>query len=97
MYSYVTMAQRMAAHHPARPVRALVNRALEPTDGELEQLYSPTGRPSMAAERLRGTALPMVLYAVRWERQLEGFYRLLVAGYNLLRMRKPMAVSLVAG
>jgi transposase len=39
-------------------------------DGELEQLYSHTGRPSIAAERLLRASLLMVLYSIRSERQL---------------------------
>jgi transposase len=70
MYSYVTLAQRIPANHPARTIRAMVDRALERMDAELEQLYSTTGRPSIAPERLLRASLLMVLYSVRSERQL---------------------------
>src|SRR6266545_4814507 len=70
MYSYVTLAQRIPADHPARQIRARVDRALERMDGELEQLYSSTGRPSIAPERLLRASLLMVLYSIRSERQL---------------------------
>ena len=57
MYSYVTLAQRIPADHPARQIRALVDRALARMDADLERLYSATGRPSIAPERLlRATA-----------------------------------------
>src|SRR5664279_4920182 len=52
MFSYLTLAQRIPADHPARQIRALVDRALERMDAELEKLYSDTGRPSIAPERL---------------------------------------------
>jgi transposase len=70
MYSYVTLAQRIPADHPAGQIRVLVDRALARMDGELEQLYSHTGRPSIAAERLLRASLLMVLCSIRSERQL---------------------------
>ena len=70
MYSYVTMTQRIPADHPARSIRAMVDRALERMDAELEQLYSHTGRPSIAPERLLRASLLMLLYSIRSERQL---------------------------
>jgi transposase len=39
-------------------------------DAALEKLYSDTGRPSIAPERLLHTTLLMVLYSIRSERQL---------------------------
>ncbi len=48
MFSYITLAQRIPADHPARQIRALVDRALERMDAEFEKLYSDTGRPSIA-------------------------------------------------
>jgi transposase len=79
MYSYVTLAQRIPADHPARAIRAMVDRALERMDVQLEQLYSTTGRPSIAPERLLRATLLMVLYSIRSERQL-----MEQMGYNLL-------------
>jgi len=79
MYSYVTLAQRIPADHPARAIRAMVDRALERIDAQLEQLYFTTGRPSIAPERLLRASLLMVLYSIRSERQL-----MEQMGYNLL-------------
>jgi transposase len=70
MYSYVTLTQRIPADHPARQIRTLVDRSLARMDAELEKLYSDTGRPSIAPERLLRAMLLMVLYSVRSERQL---------------------------
>jgi transposase len=70
MYSYVTLAQRIPTDHPARQIRALADRALERLDADFEKLYSSTGRPSIAPERLLRAMLLMVLYSVRSERQL---------------------------
>jgi len=70
MFSYLTLAQRVPMDHPARQIRALVDRALERMDAELEKLYSDTGRPSIAPERLLRATLLMILYSIRSERQL---------------------------
>ncbi len=43
MFSYLTLAQRIPADHPARQIRVLVDRALARMDAELEKLYSTTG------------------------------------------------------
>jgi transposase len=70
MFSYLTLAQRIPADHPARQIRVLVDRALERMDAELEKLYSDRGRPSIAPERLLRATLLMILFSVRSERQL---------------------------
>jgi transposase len=70
MFSYLTLAQRIPADHPARQIRALVDRALQRMDTELEKLYSSTGRPSIAPERLLRATLLMILFSIRSERQL---------------------------
>ena len=70
MFSYLTLAQRIPMDHPARQIRALVDCALERMDAELEKLYSDTGRPSIAPERLLRATLLMILYSIRSERQL---------------------------
>ena len=70
MFSYLTLAQRIPSDHPARQIRALVDRALARMDAELEKLYSDTGRPSIAPERLLRATLLMILFSIRSERQL---------------------------
>ena len=92
MYSYVTLAQRIPGDHPARAIRAMVDRALERMDGELERLYSSTGRPSIAPERLLRASLLMVLYSIRSERQLmeQLNYNLLFRWFVGLEMDDPV-------
>jgi transposase len=92
MYSYVTLAQRIAADHPVRGIRDLVDRALARMDAELEQLYSSTGRPSIAPERLLRASLLMVLYSIRSERQLmeQMNYNLLFRWFVGLEMDDPV-------
>lgn len=92
MYSYVTLAHRIPADHPARQIRVLVDRALERMDAQLEQLYSNTGRPSIAPERLLRATLLMVLYSIRSERQLmeQLNYNLLYRWFVGLEMDDPV-------
>jgi transposase len=92
MYSYVTLAQRIPVDHPARSIREMVDRALQRMDAELEQLYSTTGRPSIAPERLLRASLLMVLYSIRSERQLmeQMHYNLLFRWFVGLEMDDPV-------
>ncbi len=92
MYSYVTMTQRIPTDHPARAIRAMVDRALARMDAELEQLYSHTGRPSIAPERLLRASLLMLLYSIRSERQLmeQLNYNLLFRWFVGLEMDDPV-------
>ena len=92
MFSYVTLAQRIPADHPARGIRVLVDRALERMDGELAQLYSTTGRPSIAPERLLRASLLMALFSIRSERQLmeQLSYNLLFRWFVGLEMDDPV-------
>ena len=70
MFSYITLSHRIPSDHPVRRIRALVDQALECMDADFEKLYSSTGRPSIAPERLLRSMLLMVLYSIRSERQL---------------------------
>jgi transposase len=92
MFSYITLEQRIPADHPARQIRVLVDRALERMDGELEKLYSDTGRPSIAPERLLRATLLMILFSVRSERQLmeRMHYDLLFRWFVGLEMDDPV-------
>jgi transposase len=92
MYSYVTLAQRIPADHPARQLRALADRALARLDGEFDKLYAATGRPSIAPERLLRAMLLMVLYSIRSERQLmeQMNYNLLFRWFVGLEMDDPI-------
>jgi transposase len=92
MFSYVTLEQRIAADHPARQIRVLVDRALGRMDAELDKLYSTTGRPSIAPERLLRASLLMVLFSIRSERQLmeQLNYNLLFRWFVGLEMDDPV-------
>lgn len=70
MFSYITLERRVPKDHPLRSIRVLMDRAISGISVDLEELYSPTGRPSIAPERLLRSLLLMVLYSIRSERQL---------------------------
>jgi transposase len=70
MFSYVTMEQRIPANHRMRRIRSMVDQALATMDAVFEGLYSATGRPSIAPERLLRAQLLMILFSIRSERQL---------------------------
>ncbi len=53
-----------------RPIRAIVDEALEVMSPAFEGLYSRIGRPSIPPEKLLRALLLQALYSVRSERQL---------------------------
>jgi transposase len=70
LFSYVDLEARVAADHPLRPIRTIVDDALSGLSGELEALYSNLGRPSIPPERLLRALLLQAFYSVRSERLL---------------------------
>ena len=70
MFSYISPEQRVPKDHPLRPIREMVNRALSEMWPKLEGIYSRTGRPSIAPERLLKALLLQIFYSIRSERQL---------------------------
>jgi len=70
MFSYVSPEALVPADHPLRPIRVLVNRALERLSGEFDRLYATGGRDSIAPEKLLRALLLQAFYSVRSERRL---------------------------
>jgi hypothetical protein len=70
MFSYVSPEALVAADYPLRPIRVLVNRALERLSGEFDALYTAGGRDSIAPEKPLGALLLQAFYSVRSERRL---------------------------
>src|SRR5919202_218460 len=69
LFSYVDLEARVRKDHP-RVIRAVVNEALDAMEREIASLYSGTGRPSIAPERLLRAMLLQSFYSIRSERQL---------------------------
>jgi transposase len=70
LFSYVSCEARVPADHPLRPIRALVDEALEVVSPEFEKLYAKVGRPSIPPEKLLRALLLQAFFSVRSERQL---------------------------
>ena len=70
MFSYLSPEERVPKDHPLRAIRALVDRVLKELSGQFATLYSHTGRPSIAPEKLLRALLLQVLYTIRSERLL---------------------------
>ena len=70
MFSYVSPERRVPKDHPLRPIRKMVDEILVELSPRFKTLYSSTGRPSIAPEKLLRALLLQVLYSVRSERML---------------------------
>ena len=70
MFSYLSPEQRVRADHPLRAIRAMADLALWSMSARFDEMYSTTGRPSMAPEKLLRAQLIQMLYSVRSERLL---------------------------
>jgi transposase len=69
-FSYVRLEHRIAADHPLRAIRALVDATLKGLSRDFAKLYARDGRPSIPPERLLRALLLQAFYTVRSERQL---------------------------
>jgi transposase len=70
LFSYIRLEERIAADHPLRAIRTLVDEALGGLSERFEALYSDTGRPSIPPEYLLRATLLQAFFTVRSERQL---------------------------
>lgn len=79
LFTVAKLEDFVPADHPLRPIRKLVNEALEKLNGLFNGIYAETGRSSIAPEKLMRAMLLQVFYSVRSERQICEQLR-----YNLL-------------
>jgi transposase len=70
LFSYVSPEQRVPADHPLRTIRQMTDRVLASLSSTFARMYSDSGRPSIAPEKLLRTLLLQVLYTIRSERML---------------------------
>jgi len=68
LFSYVSLERRIPDDHPLRTLKAQVDTALAAMSSDFEAMYSHTGRPSVAPERLLKATLLMALHSVRSDR-----------------------------
>ena len=92
IFSYVRLEQRIAADHPLRAIRELVDAALRDLSRDFGKLYARDGRPSIPPERLLRALLLQAFYTVRSERQLmeQLDYNLLFRWFVGLSMDDPV-------
>ena len=92
LFSYVDLEARVPADHPLRAIRVLVDEALAVLSADFERLYSTTGRPSIAPEKLLRALLLQAFYTIRSERQLmeQLDYNLLFRWFVGLSMDAPV-------
>lgn len=69
-FCYLTLEEMVPAEHPLRALRAQTEPCLKAISAQLAKLYSDTGRPSVAPEKLLRALLLQMLYSVRSERML---------------------------
>jgi transposase len=70
LFSYASPDSLVPHDHPLRAIRLLVNAALDRLSADFEAIYAPTGRPSIAPEKLLRALLLQAFFSVRSERQL---------------------------
>ena len=70
LFSYGSLEERVPADHPLRPIRTMVDEALQALDGRFNEIYGEDGRRSIPPERLLRALLLQMLYSVRSERML---------------------------
>ena len=70
MFSYVTLEQRVPQDHPLREIRRLTDVVLFSLSAAFDEMYSASGRPSIAPEYVLRALLLQAFYSVRSERQL---------------------------
>jgi transposase len=61
IFSYLSPEQRVPINHPLRPIRQLVDRALESLSKTFDAMYSTIGRRSVAPEKLMRALLLQIL------------------------------------
>lgn len=70
LFSYVDLEGRVPTLHPLRLIGGIVNDVLAELSSEFSAMYSHTGRPSIAPEKLIRALLLQAFYSIRSERQL---------------------------
>src|SRR5213080_433834 len=70
MFSYLSPEERVPERHPLRAIRRMTDEVLQGLSAKFNELYSASGRPSIAPEKLLRALLLQILYTVRSERLL---------------------------
>lgn len=70
LFTVAKLEDFVPSDHPLRPIRLLVNEALNQLNGLFNEIYASHGRPSIPPEKLMRALLLQVFYSVRSERQI---------------------------
>src|SRR5438132_10631803 len=62
MFSYLSPEERVPERHPLRAIRRMTDEVLQGLSAKFNELYSATGRPSIAPEKLLRALLLQILY-----------------------------------
>src|ERR1700745_3311496 len=97
MFSYLSPEERVPEKHPLRAIRGMTDEVLKGLSAKFHALYSATGRPSIAPEKLLRALLLQILYTVRSEHLLmeQLQYNLLFRWFVGLNMDEPVWVATV--
>jgi transposase len=97
MFSYLSPEERVPERHPLRAIRRMTDEVLQGLSANFNELYSASGRPSIAPEKLLRALLLQILYTVRSERLLmeQLQYNLLFRWFVGLNMDEPVWVATV--
>src|SRR5438128_4853260 len=97
MFSYLSPEERVPERHPLRAIRRMTDEVLQGLSAKFNELYSATGRPSIAPEKLLRALLLQILYTVRSERLLmeQLQYNLLFRWFVGLNMDEPVWAATV--
>src|SRR6059058_5553318 len=97
MFSYVSPEERVPERDPLRAIRRMTDEVLQGLSAKFNELYSASGRPSIAPEKLLRALLLQILYTVRSERLLmeQLQYNLLFRWFVGLNMDEPVWVATV--
>ncbi len=64
LFSYVSLEDRIPSDHPLRPIRRMVDEALDRLFERLDALYAGEGRSSIPPEYRIRASLRQILYGV---------------------------------
>src|ERR1700756_4677017 len=95
MFRYLSPEERVPERHPLRAIRRMTDEVLKGLSAKFNDLYSATGRPSIAPEKLLRALLLQILYTVRSEHLLmeQLQYNLLFRWFVGLYMEEPVLVG----
>jgi transposase len=97
MFSYVSPEERVPEKHRLRAIRSMTDEVRKGLSAKFNELYSITGPPSIAPEKLLRALLLQILYTVRSERLLmeQLQYNLLFRWFVGLNMDESVWVATV--